>query len=46
MSFDDIRVLLESFDFEGVVFHHHDGQRMCKIRRADFGFAWPLKESS
>lgn len=26
---------------EGIVFHHPDG-RMCKIRRRDFGFDWPL----
>ena len=25
---------------EGVVFHHPDG-RMCKIRRKDYGLAWP-----
>lgn len=28
---------------EGIVWHHRDG-RMCKIKRSDFGFAWPLKK--
>jgi hypothetical protein len=37
---DGIRVFLESNRIEGIVFAHPDG-RMCKIRRADFGFSWP-----
>lgn len=42
LSFEGLRALLADFFYEGVVFHHPDG-RMCKIRRADFGFAWPLR---
>ena len=37
---DRLRV---DFWHEGLVFHHPDG-RMCKIRRRDFGFAWPRRD--
>ena len=37
---------LENHMFEGIVWHHPDG-RMAKIKRRDFGHAWPfMKESS
>jgi hypothetical protein len=36
---DGIRQFLEANEIEGIVFAHPDG-RMCKIRRADFGFTW------
>lgn len=39
--FEDCADVMSFFDFEGVVFHHPDG-RMCKIRRKDFGFDWPI----
>lgn len=39
-SFEEIRDSLEGFAHEGIVFWHDDG-RMAKIRRRDFGFAWP-----
>lgn len=29
---------------EGIVWHHPDG-RMCKIKRADFGYAWGNKKA-
>ncbi|GGH67162.1 hypothetical protein HNQ91_001716 [Filimonas zeae] len=38
-TFEGIRTFLESFEGEGVVFHHPDG-RMCKIKRRDFGMKW------
>lgn len=38
-SFEGIRAFLESFNGEGLVFHHPDG-RMAKIRKKDFGFDW------
>lgn len=41
--FVSLRDFLECVSLEGLVFHHADG-RMAKIRRADFGFAWPLRE--
>jgi hypothetical protein len=41
-SFEAIREYLRENVIEGLVFHHFDG-RMAKIRRPDFGLAWPLK---
>ncbi len=43
-SFDAIRDYLETHDIEGIVFWR-DGQPQCKIKRKDFGFAWPVKET-
>jgi hypothetical protein len=37
MTFDIIRAYLEANDIEGIVFYEHDGDRMCKIRKSDFG---------
>lgn len=42
-DFDGIREYLNSNVFEGIVFHHDDG-RMCKVKRRDFGFSWPIKQ--
>lgn len=39
-DFAGIRDYLNQHDIEGIVWHHHDG-RMAKIKRRDFGFAWP-----
>jgi hypothetical protein len=41
-TFDGLRSYLSTTNIEGIVFAHPDG-RMCKIRRADFGFAWGAK---
>lgn len=42
-TFDGLREYLEiNSHLEGIVFHHPDG-RMCKIRRGDFGFEWPVR---
>lgn len=41
ISYQSIRDILFSLIHEGLVFHHPDG-RMCKIRRKDFGIAWPM----
>lgn len=35
--FHSIKMYLESVDIEGIVFHHKSDDRMCKIRKADFG---------
>jgi len=40
-SFEGIGDRLEKNPMEGIVFHHEDG-RMAKIKRSDFGFAWPV----
>ena len=36
------RVRLASLPHEGIVYHHSDG-RMAKVKRRDFGLAWPLE---
>lgn len=39
-TFDGIRAYLEKHNIEGLVFWR-DGEPQCKIKRSDFGFAWP-----
>lgn len=41
-TFDSIRRFLETYGEEGIVWYHPDG-RMAKIKRKDFGLAWPIK---
>lgn len=36
-SFDGLKKYLSSVDIEGIVFHHKEDGRMCKIRKSDFG---------
>ena len=36
-SFEYINSFLEKEDIEGIVFHHREDDRMCKIRKSDFG---------
>lgn len=42
-DFEGIRAYLHTHNIEGIVFHRGNGE-MCKIRRKDFGFKWPVKE--
>lgn len=42
-DFDSIKEYLEKTPIEGLVFWL-DGQPVCKIKRSDFGFKWPVKE--
>jgi hypothetical protein len=42
-TWDEIRRCLERHVIEGIVWHHSDG-RMAKIKRRDFGLAWPVKK--
>jgi hypothetical protein len=44
-EWDALRNFLSSYVGEGIVFHHPDG-RMCKIRRDDFGFSWPIRDAA
>jgi hypothetical protein len=37
LSFDGIRKFLDEHDIEGIVFYHPTDDRMCKIRKKDFG---------
>lgn len=43
-TFESIKQYLSCKAIEGIVFHHRDfyDDRMCKIRRKDFGFDWPV----
>ncbi len=41
-TYDVLGYWLEHTPVEGIVFHHRDG-RMAKIKRRDFGLAWPVK---
>lgn len=42
-TFDGIREYLRAHDIEGIVFKREDGA-MCKIKRSDYGFPWPMRE--
>lgn len=44
-DWDSIGSYLNAAAMEGIVFHHADG-RMCKIRRDDYGFKWPMPRES
>jgi len=41
-TFEGIREYLRTHVLEGIVFWK-DGEPMCKIKRSDFGFEWPVK---
>lgn len=43
-DFDGIREYLAAHEIEGIVWHRGNGE-MCKIKRSDFGFEWPVKEN-
>jgi hypothetical protein len=38
LTFEVLKDYLEKADIEGIVFHHKSDDRMCKIRKSDFGF--------
>lgn len=39
-NFDAVRTFLNAHEIEGIVFWYN-GNPVCKIKRTDFGFAWP-----
>ena len=39
----EIKEYLRTHEIEGIVWHRGNGE-MCKIKRSDFGFEWPVKE--
>lgn len=41
-DFDGIKEYLRTHEIEGIVFNRGTGE-MCKIKRSDFGFEWPVK---
>lgn len=42
-DFESIKRYLEEHDIEGIVFWLN-GEPVCKIKRSDFGFSWPVKK--
>ena len=42
-TFEGIKDYLRNNSIEGIVFWK-DGDPMCKIKRTDFGYEWPIKE--
>ena len=42
-DYDSIKKYLEETPIEGIVFWLN-GEPVCKIKRSDFGFQWPIKE--
>ncbi len=45
-DFDSLRTILADMRHEGIVFWREPGNvdaGLCKIRRADYGFEWPIK---
>jgi len=42
-TFNGLKEYFASNVIEGLVWHHPDG-RMCKLKRRDFGYAWPVKK--
>lgn len=42
-TFEDVREYLRTTNIEGLVFWL-DGEPVCKIKRSDFGFDWPIKK--
>ena len=42
-DFESIKEYLEDNKIEGIVFWLND-EPVCKIKRSDFGFEWPIKE--
>lgn len=41
-TFEGVKEWLETRHHEGIVFWYHD-RPVCKIKRTDFGFPWPVK---
>ena len=42
-TFDGIKTFLSVYEIEGLVFWLN-GEPVCKIKRTDFGFSWPVKD--
>ena len=43
ITFESIKNFLSAHQIEGIVFWNR-GQPLCKIKRSDFGFEWPIKK--
>ena len=44
-NFEAVKMFLEAHEIEGIVFWYN-GVPVCKIKRTDFGFAWPPIDTS
>lgn len=44
-TFEDVKYYLKHHIIEGIVFWYDD-EPVCKIKRRDFGFPWPVKEET
>ena len=44
-DYEGLRAYLCVNDIEGIVWHRGNGE-MCKLKRTDFGYTWPLKRGS
>ena len=42
-TFEGIKEYLQTHEIEGIVFWNDNGP-VCKIKRTDFGFEWPIKQ--
>ena len=42
VSFESIKNYLKLYNIEGIVFWYK-GEPVCKIKRSDFGYEWPVK---
>jgi hypothetical protein len=43
LTYEGIKAYLEVNEIKGIVWHEQNGLRACKIKRRDFGLAWPVK---
>jgi len=43
LTYEGIKAYLETHEIEGIVWHEQNGPRNAKIKRRDFGLAWPVK---
>lgn len=44
-NFEAVKMFLKAHEIEGIVFWYN-GEPVCKIKRSDFGFAWPPIDTS
>jgi hypothetical protein len=43
-TYEEIRDFLTKTEIEGIVWHDLTNGEMAKIKRRDFGLAWPVKK--
>ncbi len=45
LTFDNLSAYLASHAIEGIVWKEYKGAEMCKTKRSDFGYQWPIKRA-